>query len=120
MKINFNKVEEKLNKAQGSARLCTITLDSIKAYLEYITEKYYICGMSFKGVKVRVNVHARNFPSSYKGIPQTTYFTAEFNGREWRITDISRYTCNNKTVEIINFPETAMRKAIENIAKAIC
>lgn len=120
MKINFNKVEEKLNEVQRRAITRTITINDIEEYLERITDKYHICGMSFKGVKVCINVHAQKFSSAYRGIPETTYFTAEFNGREWRITNITRARCDNKTVEFINFPGDAMKKAIENIAKTIC
>lgn len=64
MKINFNKVEEKLNEVQKRARTRTITLNDIEEYLECVAEKYHICGMSFKGVKVCINAHAQKFPGA--------------------------------------------------------
>jgi len=88
-------LENALIDTQKDARVRTITAEDICDDLSEVETHLRISKSAMKGVTVTINHHAQTFPNAYKrkGNPESTYFTAEHNGKNWRLTGIYRDTC---------------------------
>ena len=101
-----------ISEAEGKARVRTITPIDIIVRLEQIEERLDIPKSRMKGVTVTVNDSAQKFPSAYKYTPESTYFTAEHNGKNWKLTRIWRDRCTN-SVASITLSDTAKEAIVE-------
>ena len=109
----ITELEKAINEAQSKARARTITTSTIINTLAKIQKQLDIPKKSMKGIKISVDYYAQKFPSAYKGIPESTHFSAEHDGRHWRITNVYRAKCRYSGEVIINHTEES-KKAIIN------
>lgn len=85
-----------LDEVQGRARVRTIdavdVLDGLEAAAKAIKSGGFreISATSLEGVTGVFDPNARRFPNAYKGIPESTQFTAVFRRGRWVVTSIFR------------------------------
>ena len=78
-----------LAKVQERAKARTISAERILLTLTDVEETLDIPKKAMNGITVTIDDNAQHFPNAYKGIPESTRFTATYkNG--WRVTDICR------------------------------
>ena len=109
----ITELEKAINEAQSKARTRTITTSTVINTLAKVQKQLNIPKKSMKGISISVDYYAQKFPPAYKGIPESTHFKAEYDGRHWRITDICRAKCRYSGEVIINHTEES-KKAIIN------
>lgn len=90
--INEKKINDWLDEVQKKSRVRMISLNTIKYNLERVEKQLNIPKKYMEGVIVTCDDHAQDFPSAYKGIPESTYFKAIYSKGKWRILDIYRNT----------------------------
>ena len=120
-RTNFTTIPEKLmaeiKTAEGRARVRTLDAEDIcKAIREVEDRLNGITKKAMKGIVFVYDVNAQTFPNAYKGIPESTLFKAEFDGKEWRIVDIWRGTCRNKSAHI-TLTEEAKKAILDKISE---
>ena len=97
---NFNTVktglEEILADVQKRCRERTITAIDICRELSRIDSELNLSKRAKKGITVRIDCNAQDFPRAYKYTPESTIFEAVFDGKEWCLTDIRRDRCTNR------------------------
>ena len=79
-----------LDDVQKRARVRIITVDDI---VDTCTDVFRHVGISKKalsGSTFTADVNAQKFSSAYKGIPESTVFSAVYKGNTWYITSIER------------------------------
>ena len=109
----ITELEKAINEAQSKARVRRISTSTVINTLAKIQKQLNIPKKSMRGIKISVDYYAQKFPSAYKGIPESTYFNAEHDGRHWRITNVYRAKCRYSGEVIINHTEES-KKAIIN------
>ncbi len=75
----------------------------------------------FYGVFVHYD-GAEHFPNAYKHTPESTHFTAVFNGKCWAITELYRDACPNRTGfnAVVMLTDTAKMALVEAMEKIAC
>lgn len=109
----ITELEKAIDEAQSKARARTITTSTVINTLAKVQKQLNIPKKSMKGISISVDYYAQKFPSAYKGIPESTQFKAEYDGRHWRITNVYRAKCRYSGEVIINHTEES-KKAIIN------
>lgn len=105
---NTEAIQAMLDDVQAKARVRTITPTIIADTCERVADELRIPKSAMKGVTFTADYHARTFPNAYKGSPESTHFTAEFNGKEWIVTSIFRNWVRRPTLAItVNLTDTA-------------
>ena len=114
---NTNKLQKAIEDAQGRATARTITVDTILRILGNI-DKLGIPRKRLNGTTVDYD-GAEKFPSSYKWVPESTHFSAEFKNGKWFVTHIWRGGCPNlKTSRgFIAFSDEAKKWLLEDLSK---
>lgn len=121
MKIIINgnhteKLASALETIQARCTARTLTADRIEDILNSAASKLGISKKAMAGTKL-VFTGAKQFPNAYKGIPESTHFTAEHNGRFWVITDITRSTCPDRAADThLTLSESAKAALLERYA----
>lgn len=119
-RAEFKEVTERLTaeieKAEGRARERTIDAEDVCRAIIEVESKLNITKKAMKGVCFTYNHYAQNFPRAYKYTPMSTHFKAEFNGTEWKITDIYRDICTNKSAHI-QLTDEAKQAIIESVER---
>lgn len=100
-----------LDATQKGCTARTINLTDIMVILHNVEVNLGISKAAMKGVFVTYT-GARQFPNSYRFRPESTHFTATFDGRAWRITEVFRATCpdrkDNTTVTLTEAAKAAL------------
>ena len=112
---NREKIEAVIKEAEGKTRVRTISVDDIIGALQRVAFALEIPKSHMKGIKVVVDPNAQNFPNAYRYTPESTQFSAEYNGKEWVLTGIWRGACRGCTQE---FSITLTDEAKEAIIKS--
>ena len=107
------ELEKVINEAQGKARVRRISTSTVINTLAKVQKQLDIPKKSMKGISISVDYYAQKFPSAHKGILESTQFSAEYDGRHWRITNVYRAKCRYSGEVIINHTEES-KKAIIN------
>lgn len=84
-----------LEEVQKRCTVRTVTIGDMDRILNRVTDEIGISKKALTGTKVFYS-GAERFPNAYKHIPESTHFSAEFNGKAWVILRISRDTCPNR------------------------
>ena len=85
----YLSLASKLAEVQERAKARLISAERILLTLTDVEETLGIPKKAMNGISVTIDDNAQRFPNAYKGIPESTQFTAEYkNG--WRVTDICR------------------------------
>lgn len=106
-----------IKQAEGKSRERTIDASDIcKGITEVEKQLQGITKKAMKGVKFGYDTNAQSFPKAYKYIPMSTIFTAEFDGKEWRITDIYRGECGKGKCDI-SLTDEAKKAILEKISR---
>lgn len=98
MKININdseKLEKAIEEAEGRAKARLIDAYEIQRAADYIDHflEDRLYKKDQKGIEFHVDIHAQSFPSSYRGIPESTHFWLKKCSTGWFVTDIRRCNC---------------------------
>ena len=93
-------IKNAIEDVEKMARVRTITAEKLIETLADIDKTLGISKKAKEGIKISVDINAQKFPRAYKGIPESTQFTAEFKGGSWRITGIKRAQCRTARIVI--------------------
>lgn len=115
MKINIQnteKLSEAIKVAEGRATARTVKAEDIQYILHEIGEG--IPKAKLNGTKVYYD-GARQFPSAYRYMPESTHWSAENVKGRWYITEIKRSYCPNRINNThIAYSEEAKQRILEN------
>lgn len=117
----ISDLTEALNTVQHRCTARTLSAENIVEILNGILAKYPIAKAKMNGVSVHYD-GAEHFPNAYRHIPESTHFTAVFNGKCWVITEICRDTCPNRTGfnAVVTLTDTAKMALFEAMEKIAC
>lgn len=87
---NQTAIQTALMIIQSRARVRTITLGDMWTCLDDFKRETGLSARALEGTRVDVDLHAQVMSKAYKGIPQSTQFSARFERGVWHITDIRR------------------------------
>ena len=109
------KLWEVLENVQERAIVRLIDDFDVLYELAKVEDKLGISKKAMDGITVEIDPNAETLPGSYKGIPESTQFTARYkNG--WYITDIYRAKCKGKTQKVVvNHTDTSRAAIIERL-----
>lgn len=82
-----------LDEVQKRCKARTICAEDIVKALCFVEDELRISKKSMDGISVEIDLNAQPFPNAYKGIPDSTQFSARFKNGYWRVTDIRRAEC---------------------------
>ena len=120
MKINIEnteKLEGALKEAQGKATARTIDVDRILGVLKYVEKRLGIGKAALKGTKVHFT-GAEKFAKAYRFTPESTHFEAEYNGKTWFVTSITRDTCPQRQDAIeVTLSDTAKDAVLKSLSR---
>lgn len=88
------KLAAELEKLQHRCTARTLTVRGIESILSETERKLGVSKKALTGTVLTYS-GAQTFPRAYKYQPESTHFTAEFNGRYWVILEICRDDCPN-------------------------
>lgn len=88
---NKDRITAAIQEAEGQASMRTITYKDIVRSVQRIEKRLGIPKKCMEGVMYSVDVHAQNFPKSYKYPAESTQFVIEFSKRKWRLISVERY-----------------------------
>jgi hypothetical protein len=110
----FTGLQAELDAVQKRSRVRTINADDICYYLIKIEEKLGIPKTAMEEVTVFVDANAQNFPSAYKGFPESTVFQAIYRNGSWRVTDIYRErTARSGHQIVVRHTETSKKALLD-------
>lgn len=89
-RATYKKLENVIDETEHRCTVRCISVDDICRYLIAVEKRLDITKKAMNGVTVTIDIHAQNFPSAYRGTPESTYFKAVYKNGSWRITEISR------------------------------
>lgn len=116
--INLNnanareKVEEVLNEVQKKTSVREISYDDIVHALRVIENNLGVSKKAMNDIRVTCDVNAQSFPNAYKGIPESTWFSARYKNGSWRLTNICRSQTASPTRGHFVYLTDACKKAI--------
>ena len=84
------KLDKAIKEAEGRATARTIKPGAIVDVLKYVEVRLGVSKKALEGTTVVADYNAQTFPAAYKGVPESTIFSAIFLRGTWRVTDISR------------------------------
>lgn len=88
------KLAAELEKVQNRCTARTLTVREIERILDRAERELAVSKKALTGTTLTYT-GAQTFPRAYKYRPESTHFTATFNGRNWVIFEISRDDCPN-------------------------
>lgn len=88
---NQDKVQAAIDTAQKRCKERTIDFEDILYAAEEIERYLSVPKKALAGVSVRVNLHRRAFPNSYRYTPRGTIFTLHRTVSGWFLADICRF-----------------------------
>lgn len=85
-----------IRESEGRARERKLTADQVLEAIREAEKAWNLPKKWLNGVKINVDIHAQNFSSRYKGIPESTQFAAEHRGGKWYLTGVDRDMCSRE------------------------
>lgn len=115
---NKTRIEAIIEEAQGRARERLLTFDDIVKATEEIEKKLGITKKSLEGTIADIDIHAQDFPRSYKYRAESTQFLVEYRGGKWRLNSVIRHYTRGRlhTYQLI-LSDTAKAAVLENAAR---
>lgn len=113
---NRDKVQSAIDTVQKRCKERTIDVEDILYAAEEIERYLSIPKKALAGVSVRVNLHRRAFPNSYRYTPYGTIFTLHQTVSGWFLADICRVDVRSVGKYFITLPDTAKVAILERIA----
>ena len=110
---HVNKLSVALEEVQARCKVRILNVNDIEEIISNVTSKLNIPKNALIGTKILYS-GAEIFPSSYRYRPESTHFTAEFNGRNWVIIGISRGTCPDRYSNVTIMLSDSAKQAIVN------
>lgn len=100
---NVARLAAELDRVQSRARVRTVSAEDIGKALDRITARFRIPKTAMEGVRVTVDLNAQKFPNAYNGIPESTFFSAVYSKRAWRVTEMwrGRAAMPNHMVDVV-------------------
>lgn len=112
--INGNHTSHLATALMEVQRRCTarlLTVEKIESILDDADAHLNIPKNKMRGIVLEYT-GAEHFPRCYKYPPESTWFTAEHNGRYWVIKHIARHACPNRLDNVSITLTEAAREAI--------
>lgn len=119
----LDKLTAWLEDVQARSRVRTIDAADVLEMLDNAEKSIKSAGFSeisnsaLEGVVGMFDMHAQKFPNAYKGIPESTQFTAVFRRGRWVITDIHRgrvVSARKARFTLTDAAKSAIIAAVEN------
>ena len=100
---NVAKLTAELDRVQSHVRVRTVSAEDVSKTLDGITARFRIPKTAMEGVRVTVDLNAQRFPSAYRGYPESTFFSAVYSKRAWRVTEVwrGRTAMPNHMVDVV-------------------
>lgn len=111
---NKVRIEKEFDEIQRRSQVRTTSFDEVMEIVNNYQKNINVSKRLLEGTKLVVNTNAQVFPNSYKYIPISTIVELKMDKRNWKIIDIRRDICNNKTITA-TLSETAKEKIIYNM-----
>lgn len=92
---NLPKIQAAIDSEQRLARVRRLTADDVVIAARRATSHLwaYCTKKAMTGSVVSVDVFAQNFARAYNGIPESTQFAMQFDGKHWRLVAVYRKQC---------------------------
>lgn len=115
---NKQRIEKMIEEAQGQASARLITFSDIVNATAEIESKLGITKKSLEDTSADIDIHAQDFPNSYKYRAESTHFLIEYRGGKWRLNSVIRhYTRGRLHTYQIKLSDTAKAAVLENAAR---
>ena len=111
---NKARIDKEFDEIQRRSQVRTTSFDEIMEIITNYQKNLNVSKKQLEGTSLVVNANAQDFPNRYKYIPISTLVELKMEKGNWKITDIRRDICNNKTI-IATLSETAKEKIIYNM-----
>lgn len=89
-----------IREAEGRARERKLTPQQILDAIAAAESTWDLPKKWLPGIRISVDVNAQNFPGTYKGIPESTCFTAERRSTGWVLVKVARAMCASEGCNI--------------------
>lgn len=107
-------IQKALDEVQAKARVRTLSAQNVIRFCESCTNHLRIPKKYLEGCEMQANPHAEIMPNRYKGIPESTQFSAVFRNGNWHITEVKRDQMRgNKQQAVFSLTDAAKAKIIE-------
>lgn len=114
-KAGRDAIVSKLTEVQVRCKARTIDIMDIERILGIV--ELNCSKKALTGTKV-VYDGGMKFTSAYKYTPESTHFSAEFNGKAWIVTDIYRDACPNRVTSCsVSYSDTAKQDIINKLSR---
>lgn len=87
---HIEKIQAAIDAAQCKARVRTITAEDVARFCNRVSSHLSITKKAMNGVHFTADLNAQLYPNAYHGIPQATFFCAEYRRDCWYLTDVYR------------------------------
>lgn len=114
----MKSVIKTLWEVQKRARVRYITADHIELMREKLTARFSHCTKKdLDGITFIADFHAQSFPSSYRGVPESTLIIFEHKRGSWRVIKIWRGETRKNQFSLLSGTEL-LAKALVNAASS--
>ena len=109
-------ISSALDEIQKRCTVRTVTVEDMDRILEEVADRIGISKKALTGTKVYYT-GAEKFPNAYRHIPESTHFSAEYNGKAWVVLCVSRDICPNRINNVgTQLSDTAKDAVMERLA----
>ena len=109
------KLSEELETVQRRCSARTVTATDIIDVLESIAKRLNVPKCKLDGTSVSVDLNAQGFPGAYKGIPESTQFSATNHSGKWHVSRVYRAQVKSPSNAIqLTLSDTTKSAILEN------
>lgn len=115
---NRDRIEKVLNEVQRRTRARELDADMIFCAVNELNRRIipFVKKKHLKETTACVDMYADNFPMAYRGVPKSTYFRAQYNGKEWVLIEVGRAETSRRARAVqIDYTEEAKRDIVERM-----
>ena len=116
---NVPRIEALIAEAEGRATTRTLDIEDIKYIVEELDRYMYAHGISkasAEGTTVCYNPNGQKFANAYKYIPYSTQVKLLYHNKKWRLTDVSRDVCKQRTIWV-NWTDAAKANLLDSASR---
>ena len=105
--VNLSKVEAMIEAAEKRVSMRKLSLSDIQDALDRVSDRLFEVSTKKDaiGTTVEVDVNYQHFPNCYKGIPESTHFTAAYRKDGWKVEAVFRARCWTSSLAVIKYTE---------------
>ena len=89
----FDRLHEAISQAEKGCRARLLNICDVLETLLSLEATMNISKKALDGVECLVDIHAQDFPRSYRSVPMSTIFRARYHAGTWRILSVQRGRC---------------------------